>query len=150
MNKYEILCQKYALSLKRTRESRQKIIDFVEIFLEAMNEYFGYPIAETKKEFDEDNKLQLTTRFTINEFPNDPSKGNSEVIIIHWTVEKVLDNYLVMFLPWDKEFKLFEKEFERFEQVYDFIFELIEENYRLEVTITPDGQQSIKDNLIPF
>ncbi len=115
-----------------------------------MNEYFGYPIAETKKEFDEDNKLQLTTRFTINEFPNDPSKGNSEVIIIHWTVEKVLDNYLVMFLPWDKEFKLFEKEFERFEQVYDFIFELIEENYRLEVTITPDGQQSIKDNLIPF
>ncbi len=105
MNKYESLCQRYALALKRTRESRQKIIDFVEIFLGEMNEHFGYPITETKKEIDEDNKLELTRRFTINEVPN---KGNSEVIIIHWTVEKVLDNYLVMFLPWCKEFKLFE------------------------------------------
>ncbi len=150
MNKYEILCQRYALALKRTRESRQKIIDFVEIFLDAMNEYFGCPIAETKKEFDEDNKLQLTTRFTINEFPNDPSKGNSEVIIIHWTLEKVLDNYLVMFLPWCKEFKLFEKEFDQFALVYDFIFEAIEENYLQEVKIPPKGEQSIKDTLLPF
>ncbi|MDJ0717611.1 MAG: hypothetical protein QNJ54_25880 [Prochloraceae cyanobacterium] len=100
MSRFSELCEAYALAKKRTEASRQSCRDFVKVFVERMGIYFECPIKAEKISFDQSNTLHFDTSITLYEFPQNPSQGSSEILIVSWSLQKILDNYIIMVFPW--------------------------------------------------
>ena len=134
MSRFEELCQAYALGKQKTELSRQGCRQFVAGFISAMSDYFQAPIEGQKESFDEQGLMHFETCLTLYEDPAHRENSLAEVIVMFWSVEKILDNYILTIYPWMKEFQLFENEWAQFELVYEFVFERIKEAYLEPVT----------------
>lgn len=152
MSKFLELCEAYGLAKKKTEESRACCLEFkfTNIFIEKMSNYFECPINKEKIDFDEDNTMHVDISLTIYQNPDKPNSANSETIIIPWTLRKVLDNYILIFYPWMKEFKVFWNEGDRFNLIYDFIFEKLKEEYLTEIPLPKEGKESVRNLLVRF
>ena len=134
MSRFEELCQAYALAKQKTESSHQACGKFAEGFICAMSDYFQAPIERQKESFDEQGLMHFETSLTLYEDPHNRENCFSEVVVIFWSLENILDNYILTIYPWMKEFKLFENEWDKFELVYEFVFERIQEAYLEQVT----------------
>ncbi len=143
MSKFQELCLAYALAKQRTEENRQACQKFVEGFICGMSDYFQAPMQIQKESFDK-GLMYFETVLTIYEDPNNQPISGEEVIIISWSLEKILDNYILRLFPWMKEFKLFENELDRFEEVYELIFETIKEVYQAEINWAEKGKSMVR------
>ena len=150
MTKYAQLCQAYAKALKRTRKSRQKCLEFAETFFKAMSRYFEIEIEQHSIIFIRNNTIKVKTSLTLYECPERASDGCSESLIIYYSIENILDNYVVKILPWGKKYELFENELDRFEEVFKFVFEKIQEEYLNEMLLSERGKRSTRTFLEPF
>ena len=145
MSKFEELCQAYAVAKKTSLESRQACQDFTDVFLKRMSDYFQCPIKKEKINFDQQGLMHVETSLTLYENPTHPELGTHEIVIISWSIEKILDNYVVTIYPWMKEFKIFWDEFSKFDEVYQFLFETIKETYIGEILLPEEeGKSSIR------
>ncbi|MBF2022694.1 MAG: hypothetical protein IGR93_22035 [Hydrococcus sp. C42_A2020_068] len=141
MSKFEELCQAYAAARKDYLESMQMRQDFVNSFVRKMSDYFQCPVEKTDVSFDERGIMYFSILITLYENPSQPEKFASEIVNVSLTLDKILDNYVVVILPWGKEFKLFWDEFNKFEEVYEFIFEKIKEAYTSGITdLSPENK----------
>jgi len=150
MSKYLELCEAYANALSRTRETQQKCIKFADTFFKQMSDYFSYSFKLERTSFDRDNKMRIETSIILSEFPDNPEAGSQERIILNFSLKKILDNYILTLDSWSEEHKLFEDEFDKFEEVYEFIFEKIREIYLNEIPLPEDGKSSVRDFIMPF
>jgi hypothetical protein len=129
MSRFEELCQAYALAKQKTESSRQACQKFAEGFISGMSDYFQAPIGRQKEHFDKQGLMHFQTALTLYEDPNNRENSFSEVVVICWSLENILDNYILTLYPWMKEFKLFENEWDKFELIYEFVFETVKEAY---------------------
>jgi hypothetical protein len=129
MSKFEELCQVYANARKDYFDSVKMREDFVEIFVHKMDEYFQCPIEQTEITLDEQGVMHFSIAITLYENPNHRNSSIFEKIGVSLTLDKIIDNYVVTVLPWGEEFKLFCNEFNKFIEVYEFIFEKIKDTY---------------------
>lgn len=150
MSKYLELCRAYANALSRTRDTRQKCINFTDTFLKQMSDYFSYSFELERTSFERDNSMNIETSMILYEFPNNPEAGNKERIILNFSLKNILDNYILTLDAWGEEHKLFEDEFDKFEEIYEFIFEKIRETYLTEIPLPEDGKDSVRDFIMPF
>jgi hypothetical protein len=135
MSKFEELCQVYATARKDYLTSAQMRQNFIDVFVQQMSDYFQCPIKPTDPTLDDSGTLHFSVLITLLENPHNPQESDSETVCISLTIDKVLDNYIVSVYPWGEEFKLFWEEFDKFTEVYDFIFEKIKETYIGGITI---------------
>ncbi|MGK7942920.1 MAG: hypothetical protein AB4058_00440 [Microcystaceae cyanobacterium] len=129
MSRFEELCQAYAEAKERTELSRQACRQFLDDFISGMRDYFQAPIECQNESFDKDSTMHFDITLTLYENPNDPENSWGEKVVLFCSLEKILDNYVLMIFPWMNQFKLFEKEWEKFEEVYQHIFECVKEIY---------------------
>jgi hypothetical protein len=129
MSKFEELCQAYANARKEYLESIQMRQDFIDAFVRKMSDYFQCAIEQTDVTLDDRGIMHFNLLMILYENPNLPEKSTSETVSISLTLEKIIDNYIISIFPWGKDFKLFWDEFNKFEEVYDFIFEKIQDYY---------------------
>ena len=134
MSRFEELCQAYALAKQKTKSSRDACRKFADSFISGMKDYFQAPIERQEERFDEHGLMHFETYLTLYENPKNPDDSCSEVVVVYWSLEKILDNYILTIYPWMNEFKLFENEWDKFELVYEFIFERIKEAYLDQIT----------------
>ena len=145
MSKFEELCQAYALAKQNTETTHQACRKFVEGFITAMSNYFQAPIKQQKGSFDERGLMHFETTLTLYEKPNNKENSFSEVIVIFWSVEKILDNYILTLYPWMYEYKLFEDELDKFEEIYQYIFEIIKETYQGPIPFSEKEKNTIRN-----
>ncbi|MGF1488626.1 MAG: hypothetical protein ACFBSE_16195 [Prochloraceae cyanobacterium] len=150
MSKYLELCQAYANALSRTRENRQKCVDFSNTFLKQMSNYFSYSFEIETTSFERDNTINIETSMILYEFPDRPDTGSKEKVILNFSIKKILDNYILTLDAWDEQYKLFENESDEFEEVYEFIYEKIREAYLTEIPLPEDEKSSVRDFVMPF
>lgn len=129
MSKFEELCQAYATARKEYLNSLQTRQDFVDVFVEKMSDYFQCPVKKSEITSDDRGVMYFSILITVYEDPTQPERSTSETVNISLTLEKIIDNYIIGFLPWGQEFKLFWDEFDKFQEVYDCIFEKVKEAY---------------------
>jgi hypothetical protein len=129
MSKFEELCQAYATARKEYLNSMQTRQDFIDVFVEKMSDYFQCPVKKSEVTSDDRGVMYFSILITVYENANKPERSTSETVNISLTLEKVIDNYIVGVLPWGKEFQLFWDEFDKFQEVYDYIFEKVKEAY---------------------
>ena len=144
MSKYEELCQAYVLAKQNTQTTHQACQRFVEGFITAMSDYFQTSINKEKVSFDEDGLMHFYTALTLYENPNDKDNSSSETIVISWSVENILDNYILMLYPWGNQYKLFENELDKFEEIYQHIFEIIKETYQSPITLSQKEKHTVR------
>jgi hypothetical protein len=129
MSKFEELCQVYAKARKDYFDSVKMREDFVEIFVRKMDEYFQCPIEQTEITLDEQGVMHFSIVITLYENPGNRNSSIFEKVGVSLMLDKIIDNYIVTVLPWGEEFKLFCNEFNKFVEVYEFIFEKIKDIY---------------------
>ena len=144
MSKFEELCQAYALAKQRTLESRQACQKFTAGFVSGMSDYFQATIEQTKESFDNQGLMHFETVLTLYEDPKNPDNSASEKVMIYWSVENILDNYILTIFPWMNQFKLFENEWDKFESVYEFVFEVIQESYLDKISLPEAGKIKVR------
>ena len=145
MSKFEELCQAYAVAKQNTETTHQACQKFVQGFIAAMSNYFQAPIKKQKESFDERGLMYFETALTLYENPNDQKNSFSEVIVIFWSVENILDNYILTLYPWMNEYKLFENELDKFEEIYQFIFEMITEMYQSPIPFSKKDKNTVRN-----
>ncbi len=145
MSRFEELCQAYALAKQKTELSRQACQKFADGFISGMSDYFQTPIVRQKESFDKQGLMHFKTNLTLYENPHHRENSFSEVVVIFWSLENILDNYILTIYPWMKEFKLFENEWDKFELVYEFVFERIKEAYLEQVTWPESGKITVRE-----
>jgi|FrelakmetLWP11LW_1041352.scaffolds.fasta_scaffold04250_3 hypothetical protein len=144
MSRFEELCQTYALARQKTELSRQACQKFTEGLISGMSDYFQTSIVWQKESFDERGVMHFETNLTLYENPNNRENSFSEVIVIFWSLENILDNYILTIYPWMKEFKLFENEWDKFELVYEFVFERVKEAYLDKITWSEEEKTTVR------
>ncbi|MDJ0729181.1 MAG: hypothetical protein QNJ33_04235 [Crocosphaera sp.] len=144
MSKFEELCQVYALAKQKTQINHEACQKFVEKFIAAMSDYFQAPIKMQKESFDECGLMHFETVLILYENPNDQENSFSEMIVISWSLENILDNYILTLYPWMNEYKLFENEFNKFEEIYQFVFEVIKETYQSPITWSQKEKNTVR------
>lgn len=144
MSRFEGLCQAYALAKQKTESSRQACQKFAEGFINGMRDYFQAPIVQQKVSFDRQGLMHFETALTLYEDPHNREISFSEVIVIFWSLENILDNYILTIYPWLEEFKLFENEWDKFELIYEFVFEQIKEAYLDKISWPEEGKITVR------
>lgn len=145
MSKFEELCQAYANARKQYQESKDACLDFSKIFVEQMSNYFQCPINQENLTFYEDASLHFQISITLYENPQTPDTSEYETVVLSLSVEKVIDNYIVTVYPWGQDFKLFWNEFNKFEEVYDYLFERINNSYSNGLHLLPEEENKIRN-----
>ena len=144
MSRFEELCQAYALAKQKTELSRQACQKFASGFISGMSNYFQTPIVPQKESFDKQGLMHFETSLTLYENPNNRENSFTEIVVIFWSLENILDNYILTIYPWMKEFKLFENEWDKFELVYEFVFEMVKESYLDKITWPQEGKITVR------
>ncbi|AFZ37372.1 hypothetical protein Sta7437_3888 [Stanieria cyanosphaera PCC 7437] len=129
MSKFEELCQVYAKAKQEAAENCRTCQDFTDVFVQKMGEYFDCSFEQDNISFDDQGTMHFQVLLTLYDNPENLEESTEEKVSISLSVSKVIDNYIVTIFPWMKEFKLFWDEFNKFEEVYEFIFEIIKESY---------------------
>jgi hypothetical protein len=129
MSKFEELCQAYAKAKQEAAEKCQACQQFTDVFIQKMGEYFDCSVARDNVSFDAQGTMHCQILVTLYDNPHNLQESTKESVSISLSVSKVIDNYIVTIFPWMKEYKLFWNEFDKFEEVYEFIFEKIKESY---------------------
>ena len=129
MSKFEELCQAYAVSRQAYRESCQACLDFSEIFIKQMSDYFECSIDQQESKFDEEGVLHFDALMNVCENPANPENGDRETVTIYLSVSKIIDNFIVTVWPWGHEFKILIDEPRHFEEACDYIFDTLKSAY---------------------
>lgn len=144
MSKFEELCQAYAASKKADRESRQACLEFSEIFIKQMSDYFECSIDRQKPWFDEKGFLYIDLAIDVFENPANPETGDRETVKISLSLEKVIDNFIVTVWPLGHDFKILIDESKHFEETFEYIFDYIKSGY------TGRSELAIETDSLPF
>jgi hypothetical protein len=145
MSRFEELCQAYASAKQRTELSRQACQKFAEGFISGMSDYFQTPIGRQRESFDKQGVMHFETSLTLYEDPKNREDSFAEVVLIFWSLENILDNYILTIYPWGENFQLFENEWDKFELVYELVFERVKEAYLEKVTWPKEGKTTVRD-----
>jgi hypothetical protein len=131
MSKFEELCKAYAASRQAYRESCQACLDFSELFIKQMSDYFecSIDLDQQQSKFDEDGVLHFDALINVCEHPENPENGACETVKISLSVSKVIDNFIVTVWPWGHEFKILIDEPRHFKEVFDYIFDTLKSAY---------------------
>ncbi|MCU0540552.1 MAG: hypothetical protein MUE44_00010 [Oscillatoriaceae cyanobacterium Prado104] len=144
MSKFEELCQAYAASKKADRESRQACLEFSEIFIKQLTDYFGCSIDRQQPWFDDNGFLHFDLIIQVFENPANPETGDRETVKISLTLEKVIDNYVVTVWPLGHEFKILIDEPKHFEEAFEYIFDYLKSGY------TGRSELASREDPLPF
>ncbi len=144
MSKFEEICQAYALAKQNSETTQKAFQRFVEGFTNAMNHYFQAPIKKQKESFDENGLMYFKNPLNLYENSQNQENYDSEIVVIFWSVENILDNYILTLYTWMNEYKLFENELDKFLQIYQNIFETIKEMYEIPITLSQKEKNTVR------
>jgi hypothetical protein len=144
MSKFEELCKAYATSRQAYRESCQACLDFSEIFIKQMSDYFECSINSQKPWFDDNGFLHIELTIDVYENPANPETGDRETVKISLTIEKVIDNFIVTVWPLGHDFKILIDEPKHFEEACDYIFDTLKSAY------TGTSELPLRSDPVPF
>ena len=145
MSKFEELCQAYAIAKQNTEATEKACKRFAEGFTTAMSNYFQTSIEKQQESFDENGLMHFETALTLYQDLKDKENSDSEIVVIFWSVENILDNYILTLYPWMNEYKLFENELDKFLQIYQHIFEIIKETYQNPIILSQEEKNTIRN-----
>ncbi|MGK7881963.1 MAG: hypothetical protein AB4060_17965 [Crocosphaera sp.] len=145
MSKFEELCQAYAIAKQNTETTEKACKMFAEGFTTAMSNYFQTPIEKQQESFDENGLMHFETALKLYQDLKDKENSDSEIVVIFWSVENILDNYILTLYPWMNEYKLFENELDKFEEIYQHIFEVIKETYQSPIILSQQEKNTIRN-----
>ncbi len=129
MSKYERLCRAYAKARQEVLEASRACQEFARVFSDRFGEYIGCAIEYEEDAPDERGGLSFYIILRVYPHPETKDESESEIVRISLSVERVIDNYVVTLFPWGQDFKLFWNEFDKFDRVYDYIFDRVLETY---------------------
>ncbi|MGK7885035.1 MAG: hypothetical protein AB4057_10480 [Crocosphaera sp.] len=145
MSKFEELCQAYAIAKQNTEATKKACKRFADGFTTTMSNYFQTPIEKQQESFDKNGLMHFETALTLYQDLKDKENYDSEIVVIFWSVENILDNYILTLYPWMNEYKLFENELDKFEEIYQHIFEIIKETYQSPIILSQEEKNTIRN-----
>lgn len=145
MSKFEELCQAYAAYKQADRESRQACLEFTEIFIKQMSDYFECAIELPQKPwFGDKSVLYFDLTIDLCENPAHPETGDRETVKISLSLEKVIDNFIVTVWPLGRDFKILIDEPKHFEEAFEYIFDYLKSGY------TGRSELASQEDPLPF
>jgi hypothetical protein len=145
MTKFVEICQAFAKARQTAMQSHQDCMKFVQIFVQKMSEYYVCPIEVEPRGFDKDGLLHFSIFITLYEKPEEQKNSPYEIIKSSWTVEKVIDNYILTIFPWVNTYQIFLDRQEKFIEIFDFLYDKIIELYRYQYQPFPTNRKPIRD-----